>query len=112
MTPTRQELEREILSLKDRLSVAMAASLCARNLLVGWTMPEVRKGEDYKRLLAFVTAVAKESPVATPLLARLGWQEGMKEAKRLAADVSKSGDDEWKAALKRLSEEIDKYLKT
>lgn len=110
MTPTRQDLEREVASLRDRLDVAMGAAVCARNVLVGFVDEKLKKGGEYKRLLAFVTAVAKESPMATPYYARLGWQQGMKEAKDLAVLIEKDGDAEWKAALKRLIEEIDKKL--
>ena len=110
MTLTRAQLEAEVASLKDRLGVAMMASVCARNLLVAWTTEDIRKGAEYKRLLAFVTAVAKESPMATPLFARLGWQQGMKEAKILVEGVAKEGTDEWKAACKKTVEEIDRLL--
>lgn len=111
MTPTRQELEREVLSLKDRLGVAMAASVCARNVLLGWVSADLKKGGEYKRLMAFVSAVAKESPMATPYFARIGWQQGMKEAVDLLKELSKDGADEWKAALTRAVEEIEKKLK-
>lgn len=111
MTPTRQELEREVLSLKDRLDVAMAASVCARNVLVGWVSVDLKKGAEYKRLMAFVSAVAKESPMATPLFARIGWQQGMKEARDILTELGATGDVEWKAAIQRAVEEIEKKLK-
>lgn len=111
MTPTRQELEREVLSLKDRLGVAMGAAVCAKNVLTGWVSADLKKGAEYKRLMAFVSAVAKESPMATPLFARIGWQQGMKEAVDLLNDLAKEGPDEWKAAITRAVKEIEKKLK-
>jgi hypothetical protein len=111
VTPTRQELEREVLSLRDRLDVAMAASVCARNVLAGWVSADLKKGSEFKRLMAFVSAVAKESPMATPHFARIGWQQGMKEAKDILGELSKEGTDEWRAASTRAIEEIEKKLK-
>jgi hypothetical protein len=88
----------------------MAASVCARNLLLGWVQEDLKKGAEYKRLMGFVTAVAKENPMATPLFARLGWQQGMKEARDILTEVGKGEDPEWKAACRKALEEIDKKL--
>jgi hypothetical protein len=89
----------------------MAASVCARNVLAGWVSEDLKKGAEYKRLMAFVSAVAKESPMATPLFARIGWQQGMKEAKDILSELTKEGTDEWRAASTRAIEEIEKKLK-
>lgn len=110
MTPTRDQLEREVLSLKDRLGVALATVTCARNLVVGWVGEDAKKSSEYKRLLALVTTVAKEGSMAPPLLARLGWQQGMKEARILVLEAAAKGGDEWKAGCQRAVEEIDRKL--
>jgi hypothetical protein len=110
-TPSRQELEREVASLRDRMQFVMEAMTVARNLVVAWVPEDTRKSSEYKRLLGLVTAVVKEGPMAAPALARLGWQQGMKEAKDVLASTATLGDDaEWKAALKRAAEEIDRKL--
>lgn len=112
-TPTRTDLEREVASLRDRLNVTMGAVMVARNLVAGWVGEEVKKSSEYKRLFALVTAVAKEGSMAPPLLARLGWQQGMKEAKLLVLEVGAKGgpeEQDWKAACQRASEEIDRKL--
>lgn len=111
MTPTRLELEREVASLKDRLGVAMSAVVCARNLLMGWVREELKNGTEYKRLFAMVSAIAKEAPMGPPLLARLGWQQGMKEAIIIVRDVAVRGEGDWRAACDRAVEEIEEKLK-
>jgi len=110
MTPPRSELEREILSLRDQLEIALVSLACARNLLVGWVSEESRQSPEYKRLLALVSAVAKESPIGAPLLARMGWQQGMKEARELVREVGKSGAEEWTSGCRRAVEEIDRKI--
>lgn len=110
MTPTRKDLEREVASLRDRLNVTMGAVVVARNLVAGWVGEEAKKSSEYKRLFALVSAVAKEGSMGPPLLARLGWQQGMKEAKILVLEVGAAGEQDWKAACQRASEEIEKKL--
>jgi hypothetical protein len=111
MTSTRTDLEREVASLRDRLNVALGAVMVARNLVVGWVGEDAKKSREYKRLFTLVTAVAKESPMGPPALARLGWQQGMKEAKVLILEVAaKDSNADWKAACQRASEEIEKKL--
>ena len=110
VTPTRTDLEREVVSLRDRLNVALGAVMVARNLVAGWVGEEAKKSSEYKRLFALVSVVAKEGPMGPPLLARLGWQQGMKEARLLVLEVAGKGEQDWKAACQRASEEIDKKL--
>jgi hypothetical protein len=111
MTPTREDLEREVASLKDRLNFVMGAMTVARNLVVGWVPEEIKKSSEYKRLLNLVTATVKEGSMAAPALARMGWQAGMKEAKDILAETGKkSAESEWKAACVRACEEIDRKL--
>jgi hypothetical protein len=109
-TPTRTDLEREVASLRDRLNVALGSVAVARNLLAGWVGEEVKKSSEWKRLFALISAVAKENPMAPPLLARLGWQQGMKEARDLVLEVGAKGEADWKAACQRSIEEIERKL--
>lgn len=110
----RHELEREILSLKDRLAVAVEAARAARSLLTGWVSENVKKGTDYQRLFVFIKAVANESAMAPPLLTRLGWREGMREALTLCQEVAalEHGLDptEWQAACRSVIERIERKL--
>ncbi len=110
MIQTQTQLEREIASLRDRLAVAVEAAKNARSLLMLRISLSQRDGE-FERLLALVTAVADESAMAAPLLGRLGWGYGMREAADLAKAVSKLEDGPWKSACLRVVEEIEKKAK-
>lgn len=111
MTPTRADLEREILSLQDRLSVALEAVGSAKSLVVGWTREDAKRAKPYQRLLAMVESVSRERPMAKPLLARLGWQQGMVEASAIIAEVGRlSTEPEWRAACERAAQEIQRKL--
>jgi hypothetical protein len=108
MIPAQSQLEREIASLKDRLNVAVEASRNAKALLVAWVSGERQKEGSFQRLFALVDAVAKESAMAAPLLTRLGWGAGMKEARELALQVSKMEEGPWHTACLRVVQEIEK----
>ncbi len=110
MIQTQSQLEREIASLKDRLAVAVDAARNARSLLLTRITLSQRDGE-FERLLALVTAVADESAMAAPLLARLGWGYGMKEAADLAKVASKLEGGAWASGCLRVAEEIEKRAK-
>lgn len=110
MIQTQSQLEREIASLKDRLAVAVDAAKNAKSLLLTRISLSQRDGE-FERLLALVAAVADESAMAAPLLARLGWGYGMKEAAELSKILSKMEKGEWEAGCLRVAEEIEKKAK-
>lgn len=111
MIQTQTQLEREIASLKDRLAVAVDAARNAKSLLLTRITLSQRDGE-FERLLALVSAVADESAMAAPLLARLGWGHGMKEAAELARTLSKMEKGEWEAGCLRVAEELNQRSKT
>ena len=110
MIQTQSQLEREIASLKDRLAVAVDAARNAKSLLLTRISLSQRDGE-FERLLALVSAVADESAMAAPLLARLGWGYGMKEAAELSTALAKMEKGEWEAGCLRVAEEIEKKAK-
>ena len=110
MIQTQSQLEREIASLKDRLAVAVDAAKNAKSLLLTRISLSQRDGE-FERLLALVAAVADESAMAAPLLARLGWGYGMKEAAELSKALAKMEKGEWEAGCLRVAEEIEKKTK-
>lgn len=110
MIQTQSQLEREIASLKDRLAVAVDAARNAKSLLLTRISLSQRDGE-FERLLALVAAVADESAMAAPLLARLGWGYGMKEAAELSKALAKMEKGEWEAGCLRVAEEIEKKTK-
>jgi hypothetical protein len=107
---TQSQLEREIASLKDRLAVAVDAARNAKALLLTRITLSQRDGE-FERLLALVSAVADESAMAAPLLARLGWGFGMKEAADVSKALAKMEKGEWEAGCLRVAEEIEKKAK-
>lgn len=110
MIQTQTQLEREITSLKDRLNVAVEAARNAKALLQAWIPKDQRNGS-FERLYALVDAVARESAMAAPLLTRLGWGAGMKEARELALQVANMEEGPWKTACSRIVEEIEKKAK-
>ena len=106
MIQTQSQLEREVASLKDRLGVAVEAAKSAKSLLMKHVTLSQRDRE-FERLLALVTAVADESAMGAPLLVRLGYGQGMKEAALLAKEVSKIEKGAFQTGCLRVAEEIE-----
>jgi hypothetical protein len=107
MIQTQSQLEREVASLRDRLGIAVEAAKNAKALLMK-AVTLSQRDREFERLVALVSAVADESAMAAPLLARLGYGHGMKDAALLAKEVSKIETGAFQTGCLRVAEEIEK----
>lgn len=108
---TREELEREVLSLTDRLNVAAESVRGLLSVIRGATTPEFRKTKVYERCISLGEAIADQTELAAPKLAMLLRQETAKEFLRDCEEVArKSENGDWKAGAASVAEIIKRRV--
>ena len=108
-TRSREDLEREIKSLKDRLGYCIEGTKRAAIAFRVMVPEERRKERAFILNLAVLEAIGREPSWTAPALASLCRVGGIAFAMELVLGVQREGGEEWKAACQAVIEKLKKH---